>query len=375
MKEKIIIMNDRHYLLLLMVLFFGGIFFVSDAQSEPPIPELYFCVEPRAEESDPYLIEFWDSIVFGIVIPEDAVVTMYSNTFYATAFYTINTNARNGGYIRMEDLGTANTYTRIPAPNACLTPETEEIFAKLPFQTIPIPVSIDHAIVVQHDGDNELDNPFQRVIAFTFGIENGEDGIIRNLQVIQNSETDPFLNFRYFDIPQSTPFMVTGNKDFGIGQSLPDTSDDSPPEFSRERPSDVRSFVKSDLEDLYGLDIFSLAQAANARIFINSGLLDNYRGTYIRISLAPNVVERIPPLEPDVIIRALPDAKANFVAIDQVENNPLQLDLPYRTSPLGQIMGDSTYRIVEIDEITGQLIIDFDGNPVIVESWLMEAVP
>ena len=165
--------------------------------------------------------------------------------------------------------------------------------------------------------------------------------------------------------------MVIANKDFGIGQSLPNTD---PPEFSRERPSDIRSFVKSDLEDLYALDIFEVAKESNARIYISSGLLDTYRGNYIRISLAPDTVERIPSLLPGGLIRAIPEATATFISLDQIKGNDLQLDLPYDSNPLGNVLGDSIYRIIEINENTGQLVIDFNGNPAIVQAWLVEAV-
>lgn len=336
--------------------------------AQADLPEVYFCVDPIDKEESPYLVEFWDSIVFGIMIPEDATVTIFTNTSYSSALYTINTSAKTGGYLPMEHLATMYTQTRIPAVNPCLSSDTEDLFERLPYQTIPMPISVNHAIVVQQERSDELDNPFQRVISFTFGI--GAEGEKRNLQVIQVSETDPFLNFRYFDLEPNTPFMVVANKDFGIGQSLPDTE---PPEFSRERPSDIRSFVKSDLEDLYGLDIFDLAQESDARIYISSGLLDTYRGTYIRISLAPDTVERIPPLQPDVLVHALPDAVASFVSVEQLGDDPLQLDLPYESNPLGQIVGDSVYRVIEINEMTGQLIINYDDNPVIVQGWLVQA--
>lgn len=335
------------------------------AQTTPP--ELVFCVNPIG--GDPYIIEFLDSIVFGVIIPEDARVTIFTNTFYTAALYTINTNAKSGGYLTMEHIATANTVTRIAAGNPCMSAETREFFRKLPFQTLPLPISVNHAITVQQGASNELANPFQRIVSFTFGIGGDEDSTFRNLQIIQNSEADPFLNFRYFDLEPNTPFMVIANKDFGIGQSLPDTN---PPEFSRERPSDIRSFVKSDLADLYGLDIFEVAKQSNARIYISSGLLDTYRGNYIRISLAPDTVERIPAFEPGAMIHALPDAIATFIAMEQIEGNVLQLDLPFDSNPLGNISGDSKYRIIGVNEITGQLVIDFNGNPAIVEGWLVE---
>ena len=344
------------------------IFNISHVKAQSDIPELYLCVEPK-DDTAPYLIEFWDSIIFGIVIPEDTTITVFSNTEYTAALFSINTSARSGGFLTMEHLVTANTIIQVASGNPCLNSSTRELFSRLPYRTIPLPLSINHALVVQQ-GKNavEIMNPFQRVISFSFGI-GGEDKL-RNLQIIQISDLDPFLNFRYFDLTANIPFIVTANKDFGIGQSLPDTQ---PPEFSRERPSDIRSFVKSDLQDLYGLDIFELAKEANARTYINSGLLDTYRGTYIRISLAPDLVERIPAIVPDALVRALPDAIASFIAVEQVEGNVFRLNLPFDVNRLGQLQGDSVYRVIEIEESTGQLIIDFDGNPAIVEAWLVEA--
>lgn len=358
----------------LIVFIMINLYYVGGQQTavyaQSTLPEIYFCVDPEDPEKDPYLIEFFDSAVFGIMIPEDASVTLHTNSLYTSALYTINSNARSGGYLTMEHLATLDTVTQVPIDNPCLNEETVALFDTLPLQSIPLPISVNHAIVVQHGEANLLQNPFQRVISFTFGI--GEESeVMRNLQIIQVSEIDPFLNFRFFDIVPNTPFMVIANKEFGIGQSLQDTS---PPEFSRERPSDIRSFVKSDLEDLYDLNIFEVAQQSRADIYINSGLVDTYRGNYIRISLAPDTVERIPSLEANKLIRALPGAIASFIAIDQLEDgNVLQLNLPFQENPLGQLSGESIYRIIEINEITGQLIIDFDGNPAIVEGWLVEA--
>ncbi len=355
-------------LVLLIVITSIGLLPVAFAQDTEPT--VYFCVEPNDQEQIPYLIEFWDSSVFGIMIPEDATITVYATEFYTANLFTVNTNAHTGGYITLELLSEVNTFTQIPTENPCLTDETRELFATLSLRTIPLPISKHHAIVVQQGTDSELLNPFQRVISFTFGID-GETPM-RNIQIIQNSYLDTFLNFRLFDVESSTPFLVIANKDFGIGQSLPDTS---PPEFSRERPSDIRSFVQSDLKDLYGLDIFSLAEESSARIFINSGLLDIYRGTYIRISLAPDTVERIPPFEADTLIQTLPSATASFVAIEQLIDNPLRIDIPFDDNPQGQATGDSVYRVIEIEESTGQLIIDFDGNPAVIESWLVMPTP
>lgn len=355
----------RYLLCLPLILFImGNVPVVTDAQAEPPT--VYFCVDPTDEEQTPYLIEFWDSEVFGILIPQDAVVTIYTSEFYTANLYTVNTNARTGGYLPLELLAETNTFTQIPADNPCLNNDTRALFDGLPVHTIPMPISENHAIVVQQGDNSELSNPFQRVISFTFGIGE-EDGELRNLQIIQNSELDTFLNFRILDIAPNTPFMVVANKDFGIGQSLPDTD---PPEFSRERPSDIRSFVQSDLQDLYGLDIFEIADASSARVYISSGLLDIYRGTYIRISLAPDTAERIPPFTEGTLIQALPSATAAFVSLEQIDDNPLRIDLPFDDNPQGQLTGDSVYRVIEIEELTGQLVIDFDGNPAIIESWL-----
>ncbi len=362
--------THKFFMILTMaILLFTSNFAITIAQDEA-FPLLFICVAPD-DESDPYLIEFWDSTIFGFLIPEDATVMLFTNTFYVASLFTINTDANTGGYLVMEDLATVRTLTRIPVENPCLNAETEDIFAQLPFNTIPLPISPNHAIVVQENEGSLLTNTFQRIISFTFEINDNEDGEYRNLQVIQNSDLDPFLNFRYFDLTPNTPFMVVANKDFGIGQSLPDTA---PPEFSRERPSDIRSFVKSDLADLYSLDIFDLAKQSNANIYIHGGILDTYRGTYIRISLAPDPALRIPAFTPDAMIRALPDAVATFIASEQVEGNDLLLDLPYDSNPQGQLVGDSIYRVIEVDEFTGQLIIDYDGNPAIVESWLVEVV-
>jgi hypothetical protein len=358
----------------LMVLLGCCLFLTSNQMvtyAQTASPRIVFCVNPRAGGGDPYIIEFWDSIVFGILIPENARVSVFSNTFYSSALYTVNTNAKSGGYLAMEHLATVNTVTEVANGNPCWNEDTRELFAQLPYKTLPLPISINHAIVVQEGNSDELANPFQRVVSFTFGIGGEEGSTTRNLQIIQNSESDPFLNFRYLDLEPNTPFIVVANKDFAIGQSLPDTD---PPEFSRERPSDIRSFVKSDLEDLYGLNIFEVAKQSNARIYISSGLLDTYRGTYIRVSLAPDTVERIPALLSGVLVRALPDATATFVSLEQIGNNLLQLDLPYETNPFGIILGDSVYRIIEVNDRTGQLVLDFDGNPVIVEGWLVEAV-
>lgn len=341
------------------------------AQTEPT-PRLYVCVSPK-DETEPYIIEFWDSIAFGIVIPEDAIIRLYSNVDYSTVLYTINSNASTGGYHVLEELAEINNATRIPADNNCLNADTEELFSELPLTSIPIHISKNHALVFQQGGTDQLRNEFRRVISFTFGIDNDEEVEPTYLQLIQTSEVDPFLNIRVPTVEPNTVMLVIANKDFGLSQSLATTF---PPEFSRERPSDIRSFVYSDLEEIYQLNLFELAERASAPIYINSGLIDTYRGTYIRLSLAPDEVVRIPPFEAGMLIRALPDATARFVAVEQIaEDNGFRLDLPFVTTPAGQMRGDTVYRIIEIEELSGQLIIEVKENPAIVESWLVEAMP
>lgn len=356
------------FLLHLVICCFLFIGLQSDVVAQDLTPTIVFCIDPVDEEQSPYVIEFLDSITFGLIIPQDATIHIFTSDPYIVNLYAINTSARTGGYLVLENLAQVHTLTQIPEDNPCLNEDNSDLFAQFSIRTIPLPISKNHAVVVQQGGDSELSNPFQRIISFTFGIE--EDGDLQNIQIIQNSGIDTFINFRLPDITPNTPFMVVANNDFGIGQSLPDTD---PPEFSRERPSDVRSFVQSDLQDLYGQDIFELAEASSARIFINSGLLDIYRGTYIRISLAPNTVERIPPFEVDGMIRALPSAVASFVSLEQLEDNPLRVDIPFNDNPQGQLTGDSVFRVLEIEEATGQLIVDFDGNPAVIESWLVTA--
>ena len=140
------------------------------AQTEPT-PRLYVCVSPK-DETQPYIIEFWDSIAFGVVIPEDAIVRLYSNVDYSTVLYTINSNASTGGYHVLEELAEITNATRIPAENNCLNADTEEIFAELPLSSIPIHISKNHALVFQQGGTDQLRNEFRRVISFTFGIDN-----------------------------------------------------------------------------------------------------------------------------------------------------------------------------------------------------------
>lgn len=342
------------------------------AQDIPDVPTVYVCVTPQGDEVTSYVIEIRDTSAFGLIIPQDATVQVYTNSSYSIALFTIVPDAPTGGYRTLETLAQVNAFQIIPAQSPCVNnADYRDILLAQPFKTIPLVTSSNHALVFQNEGTDLLENPFRRVIAFTFYV-NEEQANWKNLQLIQISETEPFLNIRLPYIEAGTPFVVIGNKDFGLSQSLQSTV---PPDFSRERPSDVRSFVYTDLDDLYGVNIFDVLKKTKARIYPNSGLVDTYRGTYLRLSLAPDMAQRDLPFEPGGLVQSLEDVEAQYVSMNYLDDNPLRVAIDYEKSAMGRIRESSVLRVVEVEADSGQLVIAVDDDrQAIIQSWLVEVV-
>src|SRR5262245_15258205 len=89
------VMTVKRFVYSMFLIFVFCLFFtLSNAQGQPA--EIYVCVSP--EERDEYLIEFRETNLFGLVIPEKANVTVYSNSVLSATVYSVSPDAITGGY-------------------------------------------------------------------------------------------------------------------------------------------------------------------------------------------------------------------------------------------------------------------------------------
>lgn len=360
----------KYSILIILVIFVSGI---SLAQDTAPA-SVFVCVAPADNAQTPYTMAFQRTTAFGLLIPKNANVAIYSNEKFTSALYTINTDAGSGGYRTLERLATLNSGIILPTNLDCGEQFREELDGAN-YYTLPIPVSVNHALLIELDGleeTNLTNEPTVRgVLAFTFRPDNSQDATAWfNFQILQISEIDPVIEFAAPFILLNTPFSVIANKTFSIGQSQ---SGVIPPQFPPNlQPSNPRQFVQADLQNIFSLNIFNIMESGSIRIYPESGVYGVYSGAYFRISVSSEIPER--EFTEKSIIRALEGAEATTVLLNRFDENPWRVDIPFDTENTSRLQGDSTTEVVRLEEGSGQLIVLEGTEEAIIQSWLVEPV-
>lgn len=346
---------------------------------------LFVCVSPEDSTQTPYTMAFQQTTAFGLLIPENADVVIYSTTEFTSSLYTINTDANSGGYRTLERLATIDNGTVIPIDIECGNQFQEELIAAT-YSTIPIPVSANHALLIELDEVEETNLTdaltVRGVLAFTFRLENIQEQESTDwfsFQILQISEVDPVIEFTVPSIPPNTPFSVISNKTFGIGQSQIGVI---PPAFPPNlQPSNPRQFVQDDLRNIFNLNLFSIMEEGAIRIYPESGAYGFYNGAYFQLSIPTDIPVR--EFNVGTEVRALSGAEALFVNTDVLEDNPFLIGINFRersqTTSGGRLLqdpsiADNTLPVARVDLATGQLIVQNSNQEAIIQSWLVEPV-
>jgi hypothetical protein len=325
---------------------------VSSAQQSPFI---HVCIIPVVPQpSEPYLLTFRDTSLFGLVIPHEAEIIVFTDAAsVSAALHNIAIDTQTGNYRPTQLLTMANT-TAQTADSRCSPRFSETLTDKLT-STTPFPVSRDRALLVQLNNADRLQSP-EFLGAFGIIFNTGEN-FSRSFQLIQLSQQDPAIQMRLPFVQQNTTFTVVANKGFGMNQSFLDADTVFHPEYSAAS----RDFLKQQVTITAGLNLFEILQSASIRIYPHSGMYATYLGGYIRLGVAPNKALREPAFSPGIFVKALEGTEAAFY---RVENG---------IDKLGTLKAGTTAEVVRIED-NGRLIVrnPTDGGEVVIESWLVE---
>ena len=317
---------------------------------------IHVCVAPP--NANEYLLTFRATTLFGLIVPQQATITVYADRGDISAgVYAINPDAMSGSYVRTEFLVHAETAINVPTGRACTTGYADVLTSQL--ATVPIPVSKDHALIVQIGGIDQLNNVVLGAFSLHFRI-GSEAPTFLNFQILQLSDTDTGIEVYVPFVPGNTPLTVIGNKDFAIRQSFADNDQ----AFSPSAPAANREFLSQQLA-YDSLNMYVMMREAAVRIYPHRGIETSYLGGYVRLEMAPIAEPRDPQFTEGATITPLGGAPAVPYYVTSNQNEPL-----------GVVQPGGTVQVSRIDVGTGTLYIerpDDDGD-VIIEAWLMEVV-
>jgi hypothetical protein len=327
---------------------------------------VYICVEPDDVKGVPYLLTFRQTNLFGILIPEKANLTVYSQEGANVSLYGIDPDVQSGGYHRTNKIATAITRMGLPISRPCESqyPKSKIDLGALA-ATVPLPVSEDYVALIQTTGDNRLDSqPFLGVFSFNFPDSVPEKNTPRSFQVIQLDDRATGIEMSFPFIRQNTRLLLVGNKDVDVRRSFKD--DDT--RFSSPLPSDERNLLISQLNGL-GLNLFSIMKDGQVRIYPSSGLIIDYQqGGFLRLDIAPSPAGRDPLFVKGMAIHPLEGAEANYYLLSQPK-----LTYGKLSNTTGPNNVDTAIISREVDNSGRLFITDPKGkDDVFVESWLVE---
>jgi hypothetical protein len=343
----------------------------AQAQSSNVIHVCVSPIDPKAGELySPYLLTFQNTTSFGLLIPHAAHVVIYSETHIIAALYTINTDTQTGGYRKLEPLGDIRNASQIPAERACAASEPYRTILdneKL-LGTVPIPVSANHALIIQIADIDTVSPDILGVFSFTFHLT--ETPSI-NFQLLQVSNVDPSIDIKLPMLTDSPTFTALSNKEFSIRQSLPENDSD----FDQVTSSQEYRFVKADLSSDLGIDLFEMMVNGQARIYPRTGFIDTYRGAFIRLTATAEQALRQSEFSAGMQVRALDGVVALLIDLAKFENDPLRLNNYFGVvAPDGRLSPESAITVKYIEEETGQLVVDDNGHESIIQAWLVEPI-
>jgi hypothetical protein len=325
----------------------------------PDETSYYVCFRGSDSVNDEYLLVIRDTTSFGLVFPRNGVVTIYSRRpdfiplyQHLVSLYAMTTDAQSGGYRTEAFLATAEI-GHYPREGGCGNYFDSTVDLNT---TVPLPVSENHALLVQIDS-NEIESPqVLGVVGFNAIPNNGLPTL--SFQILQLYETR--IEFGIPTYRNEFSYILVANKPFLMRQSFADAPDN----FSGRIEGHDRSDFERELVD-DNLNLFDLMMVENMRIYPDSGLQSMYEpGSYIQVEMSPNLSMRTPPFTDGIFVQSLEGANARYYL-------PTSLDEPYGSLAEAGDKGE----VVEADSDTGQLILQDpgeSGETVVVEAWLVE---
>lgn len=330
---------------------------------------VHICVEPTAPEAaPPSLITLGGSQLLGLVIPQDAKVTVFSGpaSNLTLHLYEIATDAQNGGYratrtVNRDMYGVNNVSPGARCSGRYSTSLTGDLVA-----SDPAFVSRDRAIIIQTGPavDTAVVDDFVGVLSVSIRPSGSveEAGFIRDFQIIQISGGYIDLSLPFLD--RDTQVVLIANKDLSISESF-----DGQDWLSLVVANARSSFMKQLARLNPPLDLFKLMEEGFIRIYPHAGLFHNFpAGGYLRLMLSETPAAREPQFREGVSMRPLEGTRANYYMPHMMNEVAGALFAPQNTA-----------KVHRVDPNTGQLFI-IDPKPggtveMVIQSWLVEVVP
>jgi hypothetical protein len=313
------------------------------------------CIAPQDPSvGEPYLLVFRNASALGIIVPDNSNVIIYSAFPLWAAEYTITSDAVSGGYRPDTYIATVSAENNIPSPRLCGNYEgyiTSDLRS-----TIPLPVSANHAVLIQQRGNDKLANP-QFLGSFAFQFQPVNNQFAARFQVIQLDGGNIDVNLPFYN--EQVPYVLIANKNVSVRRSFADAPDDfSSRSFANDRSDFVRELA------LDNLNLFDIMRNDLVRLYPLQGIQAEYApGGYIRIEMAPEPASRQPEFAIGTTIRSIDDDTIDYIAFAEPT-----VGGSLRSNELPQVL-----RIESQGQFAGQLIVRYaDGAEIVVESWLVE---
>ncbi|MCS6870854.1 MAG: hypothetical protein NZ571_05295 [Anaerolineae bacterium] len=348
--------------LISLVLFFTALETVAAQRPEVTKDGILVCV--RLASGVTYTLLFRQTTGFGLIVPESGRVTVSAASKLSASLYRIAPDAPSGGYRFSEPIAQSFSLRELPPETNCADQVTTVVAERSALlSTIDFPVNEQRALIIQTDPAAQPPSDILGVLGMELEIEGAVAPV--SFQVLQISKVDREIQFRLLSSAERAFYSAVANKLFDLRQSLPDLPNPVPEDFTSLVQASSFSFNVRRFKN--PANLYAVLARNKMRIYPAYGLFSVareqvYIGGFFSIRMDSEKAERLPRLEPNVRVRALPGAVANYYAAAKPDE------------VLGRLQGNGTATVNKVDE-EGRLLVTVGNNRnVIIDAWLVEVV-
>lgn len=317
---------------------------------------VYLCVQ-SVSETQPYLFGFRNTDLVGFMFSEESEIVVYGNVNVDINIdvFEVSTDAQSGGYRRVSDRELDST--RVTNIDPIDDPTCEGDIPEGLYSSSSVTLTSNRAVVIQQGGDTRSGEAFIGSVALHFVPKEGEKA--KNLQIIQFQRGPIDLTFPF--IKERTDYVVVANKEIAVQKSY---FADTP--FRNTAAANNQEGLAEQLEVELGLQLITIMETGRFRIYPAYGFADEYFPTgFIRLEIGDSPAQRIPQFAENQQVNPLKveETEAHYYLPDQ------------RNEPWGSLQSRSNPLTVKEVTAQGELIVEANGERVIIEAWYVEVVP
>lgn len=242
----------------LLFIFLSGVFFAQD-ESLTNSSTIFACINP--ENRSAYILPLYQTALVGLVIPERADVTIYSQEEVTATVFALNIDANAGSYEANAPVMSAITgqrvlnYDEVCDDQMAANVGEEAVHSLL--KSVVIPVGLNYMIELQRGSQDYFAAPdIKGVFAFTFGQNLAE------FQILDLNGLNVQLSFPFMPISvQDRSYIIVGNKSFSIDEVIEST------EFGNAPSIADSARAQSEFVALLGTPLQSIMQEANMHFY------------------------------------------------------------------------------------------------------------